>query len=334
MHGREQVSTMAPAVTVCVTCYNQEALIGQCLDGILAQDLEDLEILVGDDFSTDRSIEIIQDYASRDARILLIRRPNNLGFIANEEDLFRRARGNFVAICEGDDIWTDPHKLSRQLAIMSARPDVSLCISAGTKIDDDGNTLPGVLCISNVSRELNLPELIGEIGGRVPTASLLMRRTALEALPDDIYRHVGIDYSLQVLLGMYGKVWYDACPSVAYRVSSRGSWTEELAESSSKYLQHHEALRSYQDFLQRQLGPTLERELRKAFEPLILGFYMSSRISPADKRRNLPDDVPRLKRPAQIVATLLTRAPFLVSAGAFARRRAWQPVRQLLSSRW
>jgi glycosyltransferase involved in cell wall biosynthesis len=322
-----------PAVTVCVTCYNQEAYIGQCLDGILAQDFDGpMEILIGDDGSTDASIPIIEGYARRDPRIRLIRRPENLGFIKNEGDLFRRARGEFIAICEGDDVWIDPQKLSRQLAIMRERPDVSLCVTAGFKVRNDGKTLAGRLQISPESRELTMAELIAEMHGRVPTPSLVMRRTALEALPPEIYDLVLIDYSWQVLLGLQGKVWYDAKPAVFYRVGNPGSWTEGLS-SGPKFLAHHESVRTYQRFLEGQVGKRWVPNLQRAFEPVIVGFYMSSRIAPADKKRNLPHDLPRLSRRGKIVATMLTHMPLLVTTGAFARRRIWTPIRAALSGR-
>ena len=314
-----------PAVTVCVTCYNQERYIGQCLDGILAQDFAGpMEILVGDDASTDGSAEAIEAYARRDRRITLIRRPQNRGFIGNQRDLFDRAAGEFVAICEADDYWIDPHKLSRQVEAIRARPDVGLSITAGIKVSEDGAYL-GDLRISDVSRDLDLAELIREANGRVPTASMLMRRSALRALPEETYRQIVIDYSLQVLLGLRGAL-YDATPSIAYRLQSRGSWSEGLAQSAEKFRKHHEASREHQQFLERQLGPEWTPELRKSFEAPILGFYMSSRIPAADKARNLPKDLPRLSWAGRMLAATFTRMPLVVLAGAFARRKLWRPL--------
>ena len=323
-----------PAVTICVTCYNQEAYIRQCLEGILAQDFEaPVEILIGDDSSTDRSVEIIEDCCRVNPRISLIRRPKNLGFVANQRDLFARARGEFVALCEADDFWIDPQKLRRQVAAMAAQPSATLSLTAGSKVSEDGKSRLGELRISRRSRVLELEEVIREVGNRLPTASILMRRSALEALPEEAYRQVIIDYSLKVLLGARGTVWYDAEPTCAYRVMSQGSWTSGLADSPAKYVRHHEGLRTYEKFLEGELGPKYSAELRRAFEPLVLGFYLSSRVPASDKIRNLPEDLPRLGRRGRILAALLTRVPIIALTGGFARRRIWKPITRVSANR-
>ena len=327
-------SEQGPTVSVCVTCYNQEAYIGQCLDGILAQKLDfPIEILVGDDCSTDGSAEIVEGYCRRDSRTVLVERPANLGFVANQRDLFQRARGEFVALVEGDDYWVDPDKLTRQVSMMAPDPGVTLCFTAGVKVSENGEQRLGVLRMGGPSRELGLGEVIRAVDGRVPTASMLMRRSALMKLPAETYDQSPIDYALQVLVGAQGRIWYDASVTSAYRVLSTGSWTEGMATDADKYLKHHESLRRYQRFLQGQLGPAHDRDLRRAFEPLFLGFYMSSRIRAADKRRNLALDLPLLSRRGRTMANVLARAPVLVRAGAFARRRIWRPFLRPLFAR-
>lgn len=319
-----------PTVTICVTCFNQQDYIADCLDGILAQDLDvPAEILVGDDGSTDGSGDILEEYARRDSRIQLFRRPRNLGFVENQRDLFRRATGEFIAICEADDFWTDRRKLRRQIGIMEERPEVALCVTAASKISEDASRRLGEFRLSKTSRELGVGELIRAMAG-VATPSLLIRRSALEQLPEETYDQVVIDYSLQVLVGLHGAVWYDAAETCACRIASRGSWTEGLASSAEKYRQYHEGLRPYQKFLEAQVGSTWIGEIRKVFEPLILGFYMSSRIGPGEKKSNLPHDLPRLSTRGKIIASVLTRAPQLAMAGSLLRRRVWSPVKRAI----
>lgn len=320
----------APTVSVCVTCYNQRQYIGQCLDSIIGQQIDvPIEIIVGDDGSVDGSVELIEEYAGKDSRIVPVVRPRNLGFVENQRDLFERSTGTFVCLVEGDDYWVDPHKLQKQLAIMDAHPDITLCITAGARVSESGEPL-GAIRVTDRSRELSLGETILEVNGTVPTASMLMRGTALRRLPKETYDQAPIDYALQVLVGAQGRIWYDASVTSAYRVASVGSWTEGVGTSDEKYLRHHEGLRRYRQFLEREVGPRWAGHVRRAFEPLILGFYMSSRIRPEDKRRNLPEDLPQLSRRAKVIATILTRVPPLVSGAAFARRRVWVPLSRRL----
>jgi glycosyltransferase involved in cell wall biosynthesis len=322
-----------PIISVCIICYNQERYIADCIESILAQTLDaNLEILIGDDASTDRTSAIIAEYAASDRRIVHIRRPENLGFVANQRDLSSRARGEFVALCEGDDFWIDPGKLERQLAVMNADPAIVLCFTAGVRVSSGGDRQLGRIEIGGPSRELSLRRMILEINGTVPTSSMLMRRSALMKLPDRTYDQSPIDYAMQVLVGAQGRIWYDSSVTTAYRIAV-GSWSEGLANDPDKYLQHYQGLRGYRQFLEGELPTGCTPYVRRAFEPLVLGFYMSSRARPADKLRSLPQDLPFLSRRGRMIATILTRVPAVVAVGAFARRRIWRPFLRPLFGR-
>jgi glycosyltransferase involved in cell wall biosynthesis len=324
--GAAQSSAEAPTISVCIGCYNQRRYLGKCLDSIVAQKIDvPVEILVGDDASTDGTAELVEDYARRDARIVPIRRRQNLGFLENHRDLFARTRGEFVAICDGDDFWTDPDKLAKQLAAMQSDPRLTLAISAGQKVSESGEQPLGLLQIGGPSRELGLAEMIAAVTG-VPTASMFMRREALMALPAETYEQPVLDYSFQVFLAARGPVWYDSSVTCAYRVSSIGSWTESLASSPERYQQRHEAFTTYQDFLESELDARWTPALRRASEPITLGFYMSSRVNRSEKIRSLSKDLPRLSGRGRVIAKILAYAPVLVQAGAIARRRIWSPL--------
>lgn len=117
-----------PVVSVLVLAYNQAAFLRQTLDGILAQRLDvPFEVLVGDDCSTDDSRELLTEYADRyPSRIRLFVHARNLGMHANHAFLLDRARGPYIAYCEGDDYWTVPDKLQRQLDCFKADPELGL----------------------------------------------------------------------------------------------------------------------------------------------------------------------------------------------------------------
>ncbi|MCZ2982502.1 glycosyltransferase, partial [Acinetobacter baumannii] len=85
------------------------------------------ELLVGDDRSSDGTAEIIADYAARHPNLVAVLRSENLGPNRNFSDLTARARGEYVAICEGDDYWTDSSKLQRQVDFLRANPEFTHC---------------------------------------------------------------------------------------------------------------------------------------------------------------------------------------------------------------
>ena len=132
----------SPIVSISCLVYNHSRFLRECLDGFVMQKTDfPFEAIVHDDASTDGSAEIIREYAERYPEII---RP-----IYEKENVFskdpsvcsreinKRIRGKYVAICEGDDYWTDPHKLQRQVDYMEAHPNCSLCFHRARICYDD-----------------------------------------------------------------------------------------------------------------------------------------------------------------------------------------------------
>ena len=140
----------APLVSICCLAYNHAQFIRKCLDGFLMQQTDfPIEILIHDDCSTDGTIEIIQEYTANYPELIfpLYEEENQYSMGASGKmDLYNytRARGKYIAYCEGDDYWTDPLKLQKQVDFMEANPDYSVCwhrckqfiIETGEYIDD------------------------------------------------------------------------------------------------------------------------------------------------------------------------------------------------------
>ena len=126
-----------------MTTYNHAGYIGQAIDSILAQKTSfSWELLIGDDASTDATAQIIQVYASkyRDRIIPVVRR-KNIGASGNFLDLLQRARGQYIATLEGDDIWTASDKLQKQVQYLDAHVQASACVHGVLLIDRGGNAL-------------------------------------------------------------------------------------------------------------------------------------------------------------------------------------------------
>jgi len=121
-----------PLVSVSCITYNHEPYIRQCLDGFLMQQCDfEYEILIHDDASTDGTSEIIREYQEKYPEIIkpIIQTENQWsqgvrGIMAKFN--FSRARGKYIALCEGDDYWTDPLKLQKQVDFLENNPEYSL----------------------------------------------------------------------------------------------------------------------------------------------------------------------------------------------------------------
>ena len=167
---------MTPKVSVCMISYRHEAFIAQAIESILAQQCDfDIELVIGDDCSPDRSSAICDEYARRDPRVRLLPRDRNLGVMANFSRTLQACRGQYVAVCEGDDYWIDPLKLAKQVAFLDAHPDHAAATHQARVVRE--GELPRAF------RE-NVPSTLGArdlIGGRLfHTASVLFRRPIVD----------------------------------------------------------------------------------------------------------------------------------------------------------
>ena len=122
-----------PLVSICCLTYNHEPFIRKCLDGFLMQETTfPVEILIHDDASTDGTDDIIREYTEKypDKIFPLFEEENKYsnGY-KGKMDFFNynRVRGKYIATCEGDDYWTDPLKLQKQVDFMESHPEYSVC---------------------------------------------------------------------------------------------------------------------------------------------------------------------------------------------------------------
>ena len=121
-----------PLVSVSTVTYNHAPFIRQCLDGILMQKTTfPIEMLIHDDASTDGTADIIREYEARYPDLIkaIYQTENQYskGFPIERQLLFAPSRGKYIALCEGDDYWTDPLKLQKQVDFLEANPDYTIC---------------------------------------------------------------------------------------------------------------------------------------------------------------------------------------------------------------
>lgn len=128
----------SPTVSIFCMVYNHEPFLKECLDGFLMQKCNfDFQIIIGEDCSTDKSREIILDYAYRNPRkFKLLLHDKNIGASENQRLVFENCTGKYIAMCEGDDYWTDPLKLQKQVDFLEKNEDFSMCFHcANIKIE-------------------------------------------------------------------------------------------------------------------------------------------------------------------------------------------------------
>lgn len=188
-----------PLVTVQMITYNQEAYIRQAIEGVIAQETDfEYELVIGEDCSPDRTREICFEYQKKypdKIRVLWADVNVNRMGGGNFARCYCHARGEYVAFCEGDDYWTDPHRLQKQVDALRANPSVGLCFARAKliieatgeeKIWDRNDHIPHGLIKREdfftwhtFGRAVNAP---GEDIEFLMTATTLIRKSILDEL--------------------------------------------------------------------------------------------------------------------------------------------------------
>ena len=235
---------MANEIMVSIECtsYNHEDYIAEALDSMLMQKTNfAYEILVHDDASTDRTAEIIKSYEQRYPDIIKsICQTENQYSKGVLVELFNseRAQGKYMAVCEGDDYWTDPDKLQRQVDYMEAHPECSMCVHAAERVSAVTKKTVSSIRPSNKDKIFSVEEVIEGGGELFATNSILYSREKIPEMPE-YYLNASIgDYPLVICGALNGTVYYMDRNMSAYRVEVKGSWTDVQVSDVEKKQKH------------------------------------------------------------------------------------------------
>ncbi len=215
----------------CVT-FNHKKYIRQALDSYLMQKTDfAFEILVHDDASTDGTSEIIREYALKYPNIVkpLIQKENQYSQgIDNISGAFNfpRAKGKYIFMCDGDDYFTSPYKLQKQVDYMEAHPDCTLCIHS-TRIELIGKAITeSQMRPYKGSRIISPEEIIDKPSGYAMSSMAFPARLVKELPNYYVICPVG-DTPIQLIAAASGYGYYMDEVMSAYRVGVAGSWTSD-----------------------------------------------------------------------------------------------------------
>ena len=263
-----------PVISICCTTYNHELYIAEAIDGFLMQETDfPFEILIRDDCSTDGTDEIVKQYADR--------YPNLIKPVFEKENqyskgvkampvLLKKALGKYIALCEGDDYWSDPFKLCIQIEKMADQPKCNMSFHPAKEMSDDaiGKTIASH---SNKDMVFTTSEIILGGGEFCPTASLIFIKKSILNLPDWFYTEAPVaDHYLQIFGSLNGGALFINRNMSIYRTGHPGSWisammerdrisVESLIENRERHtFRHVKAL--------NEIGKCIDRKHRKAID--------------------------------------------------------------------
>ena len=211
----------------CIT-YNHEKYIKDAIEGFLMQKTKfKYEILIHDDASTDRTPDIIKKYEQEYPDIIKpiyeIENQYSQGKRVNFEFNYKRSKGKYIALCEGDDYWTDPYKLQKQVDFLEQHTNFSMCFHSVEVIDENGTELQEHwLANTKVGKITTLKDILK--GDYIPTASTIFRNKLINSrdfyiLSEGLFFE---DWIYHIMNAKNGPIYYFKEKMGVYRVTNAG----------------------------------------------------------------------------------------------------------------
>ena len=227
----------APMVSICCLAYNHEKFIHDTLKGFLCQKTNfSFEILIHDDASTDDTAKIIKAYEAQYPKIIkpIYQQENkrSKGYRMNPTFNFPRAKGIYIALCEGDDFWTDPLKLQIQIDFLEQNPEYSMSFHTANRYDEGTKQFVEEHTKIDHDSDFSLTDFIKR--NCADTATIVRRNHPIK-YPDSFQKIKFGDWLLNLIYASQGKVRYHAQAMATYRIHQGGVWSGNTEIKKNRY---------------------------------------------------------------------------------------------------
>lgn len=236
------------SVSIICNTYNHEKYVKDALDGFVMQKTNfPFEILIHDDASTDNTANIIREYEKKYPDIIkpIYQTENQYskgkGLVGKIQ--YARAKGKYIAFCEGDDYWTDPYKLQKQYDALEKHPEIDICTTAALKVDAKTNKRISVISLRKENAIISLEDVIAGGGGFVATATIFCRENIIHDTPKFV-QILSLDYTLQIHGALRGGMLFLSDITGVYRWLTDNSWTQRKMQNSKAIMQHTQKVNS------------------------------------------------------------------------------------------
>ncbi len=224
-----------PKVSIVSISYNQEKYIAKTLESFVMQQSDfGFEVVIADDCSTDKTAEIIKEYATKYPAIFKpILRKKNVGILNNLFDAMRQAKGQYIALCEGDDYWTDDKKLQLQANFLDKNPEYALCFHPVKVIFEKNDQEEYIFPEIKPETKFTVEELLKK--NYIQTNSVMYRKQDYSYTPTGI---LPIDWYLHLLHARFGKIGLISEVMSVYRRHPGGVWWNFSKEEDDLWKKH------------------------------------------------------------------------------------------------
>ena len=260
--------TKTPLVEVLMPTYNHAKFVAEAIESVLAQETDfAYRLLIADDCSADGTQDILKSYAAKYPDLIsLILSPRHVGIIDKERVSFKaldQCTAKYVALLEGDDYWTDPAKLQKQVNFLESHPECAVAFHNARMSFEDEPEASRNMCPENQKQFSTLEDIIK--GNFIPTCSVMFRSGLFGKVPGWMYTLPIGDWPMHILNAEHGDIGYIDEVMAVYRVHRKGLW------SMRSRLSCLEGEVQICDALRKHLG----REHRGMIDAALLGRLMT-----------------------------------------------------------
>jgi glycosyltransferase involved in cell wall biosynthesis len=258
-----------PLVSIIVITYNQEPYVEAAVRSCLRQTYANIEVIVSDDASKDRTVALVEELMREDDRIRLFTAPENRGITANVQNALANCRGKYIAFLGGDDL-IYPEKIERQVECMESDDQIALCFTQCHVIHGLDLTPVRVTASTSVSDVTDGYALAGSFGVEIPGPAPMVRASMV---PPEGFRSlapVASDWLFFIETSYKRKCKLIKEPLAAYRIHANN-----IGKNRYNYIRDY--IRSY-EFLSARFSDDarLIRSVKSAVRRYLLGTYYAS----------------------------------------------------------
>lgn len=216
--------TATPKVSVSMITYNHEKFVAQAIESVLMQQTEyPFDLVISDDCSKDLTPEIVRAYQERYPDIIrVLPREHNIGMVPNFTDTILACTGEYIALLEGDDYWTSPHKVQMQVNFLDAHPEYSGSSHNVFVRNEAEPEKADLLCPPDQKSVLHVEDLLST--NPIPACSFVFRRRNVETLPAWCTSLAMGDWPLILLNARIGSIAYMNEALATYRIHDTNNW--------------------------------------------------------------------------------------------------------------
>jgi len=260
-------------VSVAFITYNHEPFVRQSLDSVLMQETDfPFEIVIGEDCSTDGTQKIVEDYKDKHPdKIRIVTSETNVGPMPNVVRTYKTCKGKYIAVLEGDDYWTDPLKLQKQVELMEANPGFTMCFTDRSVVNETGMLIQKSTIPDARKKTLTAQDIVGSY--TPPSQTVLFKRSYLSSnIIESLKKVFNGDTCLFSFLSTKGEAGYIDRITAAYRLNKQGHYTNK------SYISRLESkLKTYEELdklIENRYKPFLRKGMAVAYQRLYVLLFL------------------------------------------------------------